>query len=154
MTKILMVCLGNICRSPLAEGLLQSKLPNRFKVDSAGTGDWHIGSPPDKRSVEVAKLNQLDISNQRGRQFKISDFDEYDYIYVMDSSNFKDIVALAPNEKAKSKVRLILNELFPGENMDVPDPYFGMHNGFEQVYSMLNQTCDIIAKNLLNIHPE
>lgn len=149
-----MVCLGNICRSPLAEGLLQSKLPNRFKVDSAGTGDWHIGSPPDKRSVEVAKLNQLDISNQRGRQFKISDFDEYDYIYVMDSSNFKDIVALAPNEKAKSKVRLILNELFPGENMDVPDPYFGMHNGFEQVYSMLNQTCDIIAKNLLNIHPE
>ena len=154
MTKILMVCLGNICRSPLAERLLQSKLPNRFKVDSAGTGDWHIGSPPDKRSVEVAKLNQLDISNQRGRQFKISDFDEYDYIYAMDSSNFKDIVALAPNEKAKSKVRLILNELFPGENMDVPDPYFGMHNGFEQVYSMLNQTCDIIAKNLLNIHPE
>ena len=154
MTKILMVCLGNICRSPLAEGLLQSKLPNRFKVDSAGTGDWHIGSPPDKRSVEIAKLNQLDISNQRGRQFKISDFDEYDYIYAMDSSNFKDIVALAPNDKAKSKVRLILNELFPNENMDVPDPYFGMHNGFEQVYSMLNQTCDIIAKNLLDTYPE
>ncbi len=149
-----MVCLGNICRSPLAEGLLQSKLPNRFKVDSAGTGDWHIGSPPDKRSVEIAKLNQLDISNQRGRQFKISDFDEYDYIYAMDSSNFKDIVALAPNDKAKSKVRLILNELFPNENMDVPDPYFGMHNGFEQVYSMLNQTCDIIAKNLLDTYPE
>ena len=154
MTKILMVCLGNICRSPLAEGLLQSKLPNRFKVDSAGTGDWHIGSPPDKRSVEIAKLNQLDISNQRGRQFKISDFGEYDYIYAMDSSNFKDIVALAPNDKAKSKVRLILNVLFPGENMDVPDPYFGMHNGFEQVYSMLNQTCDIIAKNLLDTYPE
>ena len=154
MTKILMVCLGNICRSPLAEGLLQSKLPNRFKVDSAGTGDWHIGSPPDKRSVEIAKLNQLDISNQRGRQFKISDFGEYDYIYAMDSSNFKDIVALAPNDRAKSKVSLILNELFPGENMDVPDPYFGMHNGFEQVYSMLNQTCDIIAKNLLDTYPE
>lgn len=154
MTKILMVCLGNICRSPLAEGLLQSKLPKRFIVDSAGTGDWHIGSPPDKRSVAVAKLNDLDISSQRGRQFKVSDFDEYDYIYAMDNSNYRDLVALAPNEDAKSKIRLILNELFPDENMDVPDPYFGMHNGFEQVYDMLNRTCDVIAKNLLHTHPQ
>ena len=149
-----MVCLGNICRSPLAEGLLQSKLPKRFIVDSAGTGDWHIGSPPDKRSVAVAKLNDLDISSQRGRQFKVSDFDEYDYIYAMDNSNYRDLVALAPNEDAKSKIRLILNELFPDENMDVPDPYFGMHNGFEQVYDMLNRTCDVIAKNLLHTHPQ
>lgn len=148
-----MVCLGNICRSPLAEGLLQSKLPKRFIVDSAGTGDWHIGSPPDKRSLAVAKLNDLDISSQRGRQFKVSDFDEYDYIYAMDNNNYRDLVALAPNEDAKSKIRLILNELFPDENMDVPDPYFGMHNGFEQVFDMLNRTCEVIAKNLLHTHP-
>ena len=154
MTKILMVCLGNICRSPLAEGLLRSKLPARFGVDSAGTGNWHVGHAPDKRSIEIAKLNQLDISAQRGRQFSISDFDDYDYIYAMDTSNYRDLIALAPNEIAKSKIRLILNELFPNENMDVPDPYFGMHNGFEQVYAMLNQCCDIIARNLLDTHPE
>ena len=149
-----MVCLGNICRSPLAEGLLRSKLPARFGVDSAGTGNWHVGHAPDKRSIEIAKLNQLDISAQRGRQFSISDFDDYDYIYAMDTSNYRDLIALAPNETAKSKVRLILNELFPNENMDVPDPYFGMHNGFEQVYAMLNKCCDIIARNLLDTHPE
>ena len=154
MTKILMVCLGNICRSPLAEGLLRSKLPARFGVDSAGTGNWHVGHAPDKRSIEIAKLNQLDISAQRGRQFSISDFDDYDYIYAMDTSNYRDLIALAPNETAKSKIRLILNELFPNENMDVPDPYFGMHNGFEQVYAMLNKCCDIIARNLLDTHPE
>ncbi len=149
-----MVCLGNICRSPLAEGLLRSKLPARFGVDSAGTGNWHVGHAPDKRSIEIAKLNQLDISAQRGRQFSISDFDDYDYIYAMDTSNYRDLIALAPNETAKSKIRLILNELFPNENMDVPDPYFGMHNGFEQVYAMLNKCCDIIARNLLDTHPE
>ena len=154
MTKILMVCLGNICRSPLAEGLLRSKLPKRFQVDSAGTGNWHIGHPPDKRSIAIAKLNKLDISAQRGRQFILSDFDEYDYIYAMDNSNYADLIALAPDETAKSKVRLILNELFPAENMDVPDPYFGMHNGFEQVYAMLNQSCDIISKKLLDTYPE
>ena len=149
-----MVCLGNICRSPLAEGLLRSKLPARFGVDSAGTGNWHVGHAPDKRSIEIAKLNQLDISAQRGRQFSISDFDDYDYIYAMDTSNYRDLIALAPDEIAKSKIRLILNELFPNENMDVPDPYFGMHNGFEQVYAMLNKCCDIIARNLLDTHPE
>lgn len=154
MTKILMVCLGNICRSPLAEGLLQSKLPKRFIVDSAGTGNWHVGSPPDNRSIEIAKVNNLDISSQRGRQFSKSDFDTYDYIYAMDNQNYQDILALAPSESARSKVKLILNELFPTENMDVPDPYFGMHNGFEQVYEMLDNTCDVIAQKLLHSHPE
>lgn len=154
MAKILMVCLGNICRSPLAEGILKSKLPKRFTVDSAGTGNWHVGNPPDKRSIEIAKVNNLDISSQKGRQFSKSDFDAYDYIYAMDQSNYQDILALAPNESAKSKVKLILNELFPNENMDVPDPYFGMHNGFEKVYEMLDSTCDIIAEKLLHSHPE
>lgn len=151
--KILMVCLGNICRSPLAEGLLQSKLPrDRFVVDSAGTGSWHVGSPPDKRSVAVARLNGLDISSQRGRQFSISDFDEQDYIYVMDASNYHDVLDLAPNDDARAKVKMILEELFPGENVDVPDPYFGLENGFNSVYSMLNEACEVIAQRLLERH--
>src|SRR5690606_33896629 len=149
MYKILMVCLGNICRSPLAEGLLQSKLPkDKFRVDSAGTGNWHVGQTPDARSIAIAKLNNLDISSQRGRHFNVNDFEEYDQIYVMDSTNYKDVLALAPNESAKSKVKMILNELFPGENVDVPDPYFGMENGFESVYKMLDECCEVIAKKL------
>ena len=147
--KILMVCLGNICRSPLAEGIMRAKLTNDFIVDSAGTGGWHAGELPDKRSVATAKNNGLDITNQRARQFKITDFDVFDYIYVMDNSNYKDVIALAPNDAAKSKVKLILNELFPNENVDVPDPYYGGTDGFENVYKMLDQACEVIAKKLL-----
>ena len=146
--KILMVCLGNICRSPLAEGIMRSKLSNDFIVDSAGTGGWHAGELPDKRSISTAKNRGLDITSQRARQFKISDFDTFDYIYVMDNSNYKDVMALAPNEEAKSKVKLILNELFPNENVDVPDPYYGGQDGFENVFDMLNEACDVIARKL------
>lgn len=148
-TKILMVCLGNICRSPLAEGILQSKLPkDKFLVDSAGTGGWHSGELPDKRSIETAKNKGLDITNQRARQFKTSDFDTFDHIYVMDMSNYKNVLSLSQNEIQKSKVKLILNELFPNENVEVPDPYYGGQNGFEQVYEMLDKACDIIAEKL------
>ena len=148
--KILMVCLGNICRSPLAEGLLQSKLPReKFIVDSAGTGNWHVGKQPDARSIAIAKLNGLDISCQRGRHFSKKDFEEYHYIYVMDSSNYSDVISLAPNSEAKSKVKMILNELFPDENVDVPDPYFGLENGFANVYAMLDEACDSIAQKLI-----
>ncbi len=151
--RILMVCLGNICRSPLAEGLLQSKLPkDKFIVDSAGTGHWHVGQQPDQRSIAIARLNGLDISAQKGRQFSVKDFDEQDYIFVMDNSNYRDVLAMAPNEEAKSKVSLILNELFPDENVDVPDPYFGMENGFVSVYEMLNEACDAIARRLIEKH--
>jgi protein-tyrosine phosphatase len=151
--KILMVCLGNICRSPLAEGLLASKLPkNTFFVDSAGTGKWHVGKQPDERSIAVAKKNGLDISYQRGKQFSAADFDAFDYIYVMDNNNYADVIALAKNEVQKNKVQLILNELFPGENVDVPDPYYGLQNGFDSVYQMLDQTCDVIAKKLIAKH--
>ncbi|OJX52231.1 MAG: protein-tyrosine-phosphatase [Flavobacterium sp. 38-13] len=151
--KILMVCLGNICRSPLAEGILQSKLPrDRFVVDSAGTGDWHIGRQPDSRSIAVAKSNGLDISRQRGRLFTATDFETNDYIFVMDNSNYKDVMRLAPNAEAKSKVSLILNELFPGENVDVPDPYFGLEDGFSNVYGMLDEVCEIIAEKLKAKH--
>lgn len=146
--KILMVCLGNICRSPLAEGIMRSKLSNDFIVDSAGTGGWHAGELPDKRSISTAKNRGLDITSQRARQFKISDFETFDYIYVMDNSNYKDVMALTPNDEAKSKVKLILNELFPNENVDVPDPYYGGQDGFENVFDMLNEACDVIAGKL------
>jgi len=151
--KILMVCLGNICRSPLAEGILRSKLPsNNFFIDSAGTGHWHIGHQPDKRSIETAKNRGLDITNQRGRQIQPSDLDNFDYIYVMDNSNFQDVIKMVKNEAQKKKVKLILDELFPGENVDVPDPYYGLQNGFEQVYEMLDEACEIIAQKLLEKH--
>ena len=148
-----MVCLGNICRSPLAEGLLASKLPkDKFIVDSAGTGHWHVGKKPDERSISTAKKYGLDISHQKGRQFQINDFDTFDYIYVMDNSNYDDVIYLAKNDDQKKKVHLILNELFPGENVDVPDPYYGLQNGFDMIYEMLNETCDIIAKKLIKLH--
>ena len=110
--KILMVCLGNICRSPLAEGILKNKLLERgldWTVDSAGTGFWHIGEPPDPRSVSTAKKYGLDISRQRARQIRPADLKEYDLILAMDSSNYQDILRLADNGRQKSKVEMILN---------------------------------------------
>ena len=150
--KILMVCLGNICRSPLAEGILASKLPENFIVDSAGTGSWHVGHSPDKRSIAVAQKNGLCIDGQKGRQFKTTDFDEFDYIYVMDSSNYRDVIQLAKTPEHKNKVHLILNELFPDENVDVPDPYYGTANGFDSVYQMLDEAAEIIATKLIEKH--
>ena len=151
--KILMVCLGNICRSPLAEGILASKLPkDKFIVDSAGTGAWHSGNQPDARSIAVAKKYQLDISTQRARLFKVEDFETFDYIYVMDKSNFRDVIRLAKNDEQKEKVEIILNELYPDENVDVPDPYYGIANGFEMVYQMLDEACEIIASKLKANH--
>jgi protein-tyrosine phosphatase len=148
-----MVCLGNICRSPLAEGILASKLPqNKFHVDSAGTGSWHIGQSPDERSITVAKKNGLDISKQRGRQFSSADFDTFDYIFVMDNSNYENVIALAETNEHKEKVKLIMNELTPNKNEDVPDPYFGMHNGFDIVYAMLDDVCEVIAQKLISKH--
>ena len=142
-----MVCLGNICRSPLAEGILSSKVdPEKVFVDSAGTSDYHIGHSPDPRSVSIAQNRKLDITSQKGRQFSVSDFDEFDHIYVMDISNLKDVLALARNESDRNKVSLILDELFPGENVEVPDPYYGGDDGFGKVYDMLDEACEVIAE--------
>lgn len=149
MTKILMVCLGNICRSPLAEGILKSKLPlYSFFIDSAGTGDYHIGKSPDSRSIAIANKYGLDISNLKGRQFEVSDFDMFDIIYAMDESNYRNIISLARNNQDKEKVKFILNEIYPDQNYNVPDPYYGGHDGFENVYKMLDEACSIIASKL------
>ena len=148
-TRILMVCLGNICRSPLAEGILKSKVDSsKLFVDSAGTGHWHVGDAPDKRSIAVGKKYRVDITNQRGRQFNAKDFEDFDIIYVMDNSNKENVLALAENDNHREKVKLILDEIFPGENVDVPDPYFGGNSGFENVFKMLDEACEKIAKRL------
>ena len=149
MTRILMVCLGNICRSPLAEGILKSKVYSiRTTVDSAGTGAYHEGELPDRRSIAIAKENDIDITDQRARKFTVNDFDNFDLIYVMDSSNKQHVLDMARNDEDRAKVKLILNEIFPGENLDVPDPYYGGTFGFKNVYRMLDEVCEVIAKNL------
>ena len=148
-TKVLMVCLGNICRSPLAEGVLKSKVDQtKVYIDSAGTGGYHIGEQPDPRSIATAKRYDLDITGQRCRKFSKKDFEDFDHIYVMDNSNYRDVVELAENEEQRNKVQLILEEIFPGENVDVPDPYYGGDQGFENVYQMLDEACDSIAEKL------
>lgn len=144
-----MVCLGNICRSPLAEGILKSKVDaSKVFVESAGTGHWHVGEEPDKRSVAVGKRYDIDITSQRGRQFSAKDFENFDLIYVMDNSNKDDLLAMAETDSQREKIKLILDEIFPGENVDVPDPYFGGNAGFENVFKMLDEACEEIAKRL------
>lgn len=150
--KILMVCLGNICRSPLAEGILRHKTEQRgltkVVVDSAGTSNYHTDEHPDKRSVRNAHSHGIDISRLRARQFTPADFDRFDHIYVMDSSNYGDVVSLARSDSDREKVQLILNVLYPDSNMSVPDPYYGGEQGFENVFMLLNDACDIIADTL------
>lgn len=136
--KILFVCLGNICRSPLAEGILSHINPDII-VDSAGTSNYHIGSPPDSRMIETAKAYGIDISNLAARQFTSNDFDKFDKIFVMDSENYNNVVALAQNESQKEKVYYTLSD-----NRNVPDPYFGGKDGFIQVYELVYDACQKI----------
>lgn len=143
-----MVCLGNICRSPLAEGILKSKTnPDIVFVDSAGTGGYHVGNPPDKRSVAVARKHGIDIGNQKCRQFSKSDFATFDVIYAMDKSNFTNILSLADGLEA-TKVKLLLNEVDLGFS-EVPDPYYGGPDGFENVFQMIDHACEAVAKRLM-----
>ncbi|MBU2976271.1 low molecular weight protein-tyrosine-phosphatase [Zobellia sp. B3R18] len=145
--KVLMVCLGNICRSPLAEGILQAKVdPENVFVDSAGTGGYHIGNPPDPRSIAVAKKHGLDIENQRCRQFQKSDFKKFDVIYAMDRNNLNNILNLADSPDDAKKVKLLLTEVeLPV--IEVPDPYWD-DNGFEKVFQLIDTACTSIAKKL------
>lgn len=149
MTRILMVCLGNICRSPLAEGILRSKLStNTIVVDSAGTGNYHIGKKPDLRAISIARKHALDISNLKARQFEVSDFDNFDHIYVMDESNYRNLIQLARNDQDKRKIKFIMDEVYPNQNYNVPDPYYGGNDGFESVFNMLDEACTLIAAKL------
>ena len=140
--NVLMVCLGNICRSPLAHGILESKAPEDWYIDSAGTSGWHEGERPDTRSIITAKGRGLNIEQQRSRPFLAEDFERFDVIFAMDSSNYSNIARLAPDEVSKEKVRLIMNEAYPEENRQVPDPYTGGQRGFEDVYDMLELAID------------
>lgn len=146
--KILMVCLGNICRSPLAEGILQIKLDSKvFFVDSAGTAGYHLGKKPDYRSIEVARKHGIDIAHQRCRQFGVHDFNDFDYIFTMDKSNYRNVISLAQNENEVNKVKLLLNEI-ELDIKEVPDPYYDTQNGFEYVFQLIDKACEVIAANL------
>ena len=147
--KILMVCLGNICRSPLAEGVLQEKARKaglQWSVESAGTNSYHIGEAPHPLSQKVARLNKIDISKQRSRRFVAEDFDRFDKIYAMSDDVIDDMKRIARNNFDKNKVDLLLNELFPGKNVDVPDPWYGPEPGYHDVYKLINDACDTIIK--------
>lgn len=144
--KILMVCLGNICRSPLAEGILKHKakqLNLNWEIDSAGTSGWHAGNLPDSRSIDVAKKYGIDITGQRSRQFSPYDIEQFDIIYAMDASNYRDIKSMAQSPEELKKIKMILNEISPKQNRSVPDPYYD-DNGFEEVFEMLSEACDAI----------
>lgn len=146
--KILMVCLGNICRSPLAEGLLKKKVERAgldWQVDSAGTSAYHEGNAPDPRSIAVAKNHHLDISQQQSRPLTPSDLEEFDVIYVMDSENYNNVMDLCSNDEQAAKVKLIMNAVQPERNIAVPDPYWS-DDGFEQVYQMLDAATDGIME--------
>ncbi len=151
MTKILMVCLGNICRSPVAEGIMRKKIKEKnihAIVDSAGTSDFHIGEAPDLRSQKNALQNGVDISMLRGRQFSEKDFDDFDMIFTMDASNYNNVMALSQNEMQKQKVKLMLTILNDKTIKEVPDPYFGGEAGFQQVFDLLDMACEAVAAKL------
>lgn len=147
--KILMVCLGNICRSPLAEGILQNKAVAaglNWQVESAGTNGYHNGEAPHHLSMKVAKQHGIDISNQRSRKFTATDFDEFDKIYAMAADVLDDIKRIAKNKFNDNKVDLLLNEIYPGQNRDVPDPWYGPEPGYHDVYALIEKACDRIVQ--------
>ena len=151
--RILMVCLGNICRSPMADGLMRKKVQDNqldVYVDSAGTANCHVGGAPDTRMTATAKSKGIDISGLKARQFIVSDFDAFDLIYVMDQSNYNNVVRLARNETDIQKVQLILELRTSPHEIEVPDPYYGGQDGFEHVYQLLDESTDIILKRLTN----
>jgi protein-tyrosine phosphatase len=149
--KILFVCLGNICRSPLAEGILRKKFEENGidgTIHSAGFEPYHEGQHPDPRSVSTAKKHGIDISEKVARLFSEDDFDNYDMIYVMDSMNYADVMRVARNDKDREKVSFLLNMVNEGADEEVPDPYYGGSDGFEKVYQMMDRACDQILGNV------
>ena len=146
--KILMVCLGNICRSPLAEGIMKTKVPENFMVDSAGTISMHEGEHPDKRAIKTAANHNIDISKQKSRPITRKDFETFDKIYCMDIDVFEDVVSKTRNEEERKKVSLFLEVLGDHENAEVPDPYWGDMSDFEKVFQLLDRGCDAIKNQI------
>lgn len=150
--KILMVCLGNICRSPLAEGILKEKISKKglkWNVESAGTNGYHTGEPPHLLSQKVAELNGIDISSQRSRKFVKHDLLEFDIIYAMANDVMNDIQSICKGDSNNKKVVLFLNELYPGQQLDVPDPWSGPEKGYHEVYELISRVCDAIIENYM-----
>jgi protein-tyrosine phosphatase len=151
MKKVLMVCLGNICRSPLAAGVLRKKLEDagvEAVVDSAGFEPYHIGEGPDERTASIASKYGIDLSGHVMRLFSREDFNNYDRIYVMDQRNLRDVLFLARTEEDKQKVDYLLNVLDPGKNQIIPDPYYGEEKDFEHALQLMYKACDIIVDQL------
>lgn len=143
--------MGNICRSPMAEGILRDRIEKAGKkaiIDSAGTLDYHNGDLPDQRAVKILKQKGIDISGLAARSFTARDFDDFDYIYAMDFSNYMNIISKARNEEDKAKVAMIMDVVSPGNNRSVPDPFYGSIEGFEEVFDMLDEAAKKIADNL------
>lgn len=154
--KVLFVCTGNICRSPLAEGILREKLHRKNipgETDSCGFEAFHVGDPPDPRAVVTAKKRNLDITGHSARLFKLSDFDHFDRIYVMDEFHYRNVMALARNHKDRSKVDYIMNVVYPGRNLPVDDPWYHGMNAFEKVYEQLDLACDEIIRKYEEQNP-
>jgi protein-tyrosine phosphatase len=148
MKKILFVCLGNICRSPLAEGILlhlKEKSHLKVEIDSAGTAAYHIGEAPDNRTIANAKKNGVDLSFLRARQFSVSDFETFDTIFVMDKNNFSNVTTLAKTSEQKNKVHLFLEFIYDTKGLEVPDPYYGNEHDFEHVFQVLYKACDALV---------
>jgi protein-tyrosine phosphatase len=146
-----MVCLGNICRSPLADGLLRNKVSEKklpWFVDSAGTAAYHIGNPPDLRMIQTAKSNGIDISDLRARQFTSQDYEDFDRIYVMDQSNYNNVLRLANTNADRQKVSLFLDHLYPNEQLEVPDPYYGNQSDFDAVFTLVNEATEALISDL------
>jgi len=155
--RVLFVCLGNICRSPVADGVFRQKvaeagLSGKIIVDSAGTGSWHVGHAPDARMMRTAERHGVDISRLRARQFEASDFERFDHVLAMDRSNLADMLALARDTSHEDKTRLFRDhDPDPGDGQ-VPDPYYGGDQGFETVYNIVDRTCDALLEELRARH--
>ena len=148
--RILMVCLGNICRSPIAEGILRHKAQQHglnWIIDSAGTESYHVGEQPHRFSQKICAANGIDISYQRARQFVKADFKNYDLIYALAGDVYAEIGRIGGLQADMKKVHYFMNELNAGANQSVPDPYYGSENGYETVYQLIDKNCDAIIAN-------
>jgi protein-tyrosine phosphatase len=149
--RVLFVCLGNICRSPLAEGVLRKMVDERglgaqVDIDSAGTGGWHQGEAPDSRAIATGLAHGVDISGLRGRKVTSSDFNKFDLIFAMDRGNLRDLVKIAPHD-SYADIHLFM-DFVSGQSRDVPDPYYGSLQDFEAVYALLQSGCDTLIEIL------